>query len=257
MDYIQGEKFRELSDNHKIYYCDTHDVNRFFETINFTHDFILISHNSDGKITNNPTREFDADSKKIPKNLKKWYGQNVCVSDERIISLPIGLENSMWFREIGKINQMVEKSKTDKNIKNLLYVNHNILTNPQERTEPYQLFQNKDYVKCVNGFNGMDFQSYLDDIYNHEFVLCPEGNGTDTHRTWECLYLGTIPIEKRNTNNSYYSDLPICFVDKWDEINEDFLKKEYNRIKNTIFSLDKLDFNYWKKTITDEIRNFN
>ena len=55
MNYLQGQKFREIYDNNKIYYCDTHDVNSFFDNINFTHDFVLVSHNSDGNITDNPT----------------------------------------------------------------------------------------------------------------------------------------------------------------------------------------------------------
>jgi hypothetical protein len=94
---------------------------------------------------------------------------------------------------------------------------------------------------------------YLDDIYNHKFVLCPEGNGTDTHRIWECLYLNTIPIEKRNINNSFYEDLPICFVDDWEEITEDFLNREYERITNTEYDMSKIDFKYWKQKIFNSI----
>jgi len=90
-------------------------------------------------------------------------------------------------------------------------------------------------------------------VKKHKFVLCPEGNGTDTHRTWETLYVGSIPIEKRNINNSFYQDLPICFVDSLSEINEDFLNYEFDRIKNTKWNLDKLNFSYWK----DKIINYS
>jgi hypothetical protein len=103
------------------------------------------------------------------------------------------------------------------------------------------------------GQNGKGFDDYLDNIYNHKFILCPEGNGTDTHRTWECLYMGTIPIEKRNINNSFYTDLPICFVDDWSEITESFLNKEYDRISNTKYDMSKIDFNYWKQRIINSI----
>ena len=33
MNYLQGQKFKELNDNNKIYYCHTHDVNSFFDNI--------------------------------------------------------------------------------------------------------------------------------------------------------------------------------------------------------------------------------
>jgi len=249
MKYIQGEKFKSIGDNNKIFYCDTHNVNDFFDSIKFDHDFILVSHNSDGKVTKTP-KETDADFNKKPKNLKKWFAQNVCVEDEIMVSLPIGLENSEWFPNINKIGQMINKLNSEKYFKNTLYVNHNINTNIKERELPYKLFSNKDYVTCVSGHNGLDYENYIDNIYNHKFVLCPEGNGTDTHRTWECLYMDTIPIEKRNINNSFYDDLPICFVDKWDDITEEFLNEEYNRITKIKYNLSKIDFNYW----VDEIK---
>lgn len=256
-DYLQGMKFKGIHDGIKVIYQNTHDVNNFFKTINFDHDFILISHNSDGKVTHKPTREYDADFNKKPKNLKKWFAQNVCVKDDIITSLPIGLENSEWFVNLRKIESMKLKIQTDRKIKNLLYLNHNISTNPKEREIPYKIFSNKNYATCVFGQNGFNFHDYLDNIYNHKFVLCPEGNGTDTHRTWECLYMGTIPIEKRNLNNIHHEDLPICFVDEWEEINEDFLNKEYKRIKNANFNMEKLKFNFWKNKIYNYVRDID
>lgn len=243
LNYIQGEKFITLANNKNIFYCKGELVYNFFNNINFTHDFVLITHNSDNKIN----------IEKLPSNLKHWFAQNVCVNNPKIESIPIGLENSQWFPEIEKVNKMKHKINETKKFKNLLYINHDINTNYNERYKPYQLFRNKSFVNCVEGKNGYGFESYIDNIYNHKFVLCPEGNGTDTHRTWECLYMDTIPIEKRNINNSFYTDLPICFVNDWEEINEDFLNKEYERIKNTKFNLHKLDFDYWRNKINNSI----
>jgi len=90
---------------------------------------------------------------------------------------------------------------------------------------------------------------YLDNIYNHKFILSPRGNGIDTHRKWEALYLKTIPIEVRNINNTFYEDLPICFVDDWSDITEEFLNSEYDRITNSEWNLEKLNMNYWVKKI--------
>ena len=93
------------------------------------------------------------------------------------------------------------------------------------------------------------FDEYLDNIYNHKFVFSPEGNGMDTHRTWECLYVGTIPIERRNLNNRFYTDLPICFVDNWEDLTEEFLESEFIRIKSVHGIWKKLTFEYWKNKI--------
>jgi hypothetical protein len=61
--------------------------------------------------------------------------------------------------------------------------------------------------------------------------------------------MGTIPIEKRNINNQFYTDLPICFVDSWDQVTEDFLLAEYERIKAATWNMDKLKFSYWSNKI--------
>ena len=41
MNYLQGQKFRELNDGERIYYCDTHNVNSFFEGLQYINDWYL------------------------------------------------------------------------------------------------------------------------------------------------------------------------------------------------------------------------
>jgi hypothetical protein len=159
------------------------------------------------------------------------------------------LENSEWFRDLKKIEKIEQKRTEPKQHKNLLYICHNINTNHLQRAEPYQLFSQKSWATVEHGTNGNNFDGYLNNIHSHTFVLCPEGNGIDTHRTWESLYVNTIPIEKRNKNNRFYEDLPICFVNEWSDITEDFLNKEYERILSIKWNLEKLDFKYWEKKI--------
>ena len=223
-----------------IVYLHTMYKNQFFNLIrNLDNKFIIVTHNSDININN-------VDN--LPENVIKWYSQNVNCKDHRLYSLPIGLENSKWFTHLDKKNKISDKSNEPKNIKNLVYMNHNVNTNIRERVLPYQILGSKSFITTEMGSNGQNFDNYIDNIYNHKFVICPEGNGKDTHRKWETLYLNTIPIEKYS-NINYYDDLPICFVEKWEDITEDFLNKEYDRIMNTSWNLDKLDMFYWKNEI--------
>ena len=213
-----------------------------------------MSHNSDGSITNNPTRDDAADIKKIPKNLKKWFGQNLNYESDMIESLPIGLENSEWFPETRKIEKLFNINSTPKKIKNLVYLNLNIQNNPAVRQPIYDMLKDKHYVTVDYGRNGSNFDGYLDNIYNHNFVVCGEGNGIDTHRVWETLYVNSIPIEKKNRNNKFFRDLPICFVDDWEQMtDENFLISEHKRITETKFDLLKLDFDYWRNKIQNSI----
>lgn len=255
-DCIQGEKFIILANNKNILYSNTQHVNKIFESPP-KDKFILISHNSDCIITDYPKYYKDdnknADITLMSDNLFRWFGQNVGVYHEKIESIPIGLENSQWMPYVQKKKKIFEKQKESKNIKNLLYINHDINTNTVERQPPYFIFANKIYATIeyahTQSDGVRDFDNYLDNIHSHEFVLAPVGGGFESHRLWECLYVGTIPVVRRCVNYSFYEDLPICFVDDWEEITEDFLQKELFRIKNIEWNYEKLSFSYWKNRI--------
>lgn len=251
IEYIQGEKFKTLSNGVNVFYCNTPDVNNFFKTIDIKNEFILISHNSDGKVDINCNR-YDADVSLMPDNLIKWYAQNVNFYHPKIESIPIGLENSMWFPELNKIPKITSKNLETKTIKNYVYLNVNPNTNLRDRTEVYNLFKNKDFVTSEYGSNGIGYDNYINNIYNHKFVLCPEGNGIDTHRLWETLYLKSIPIVKRNINTKYYEDMPILFVDNWCDITKELLDEQLSKWNKNNY--EKLDFRYWKNIIEKEAK---
>ena len=267
MNFIQGDKFIDIADftytspskskddygelrktlrysklkDKDVIYTHTMYVDQLFKLIgNDQRRFTLVSHNSDINVD---------ESFKVPPNVIKWYSQNVCVKDDRIESIPIGLENDRWFPDIDKKAKMLEKLHQSKSCRNWVYMNHNVKNNISKRLGVYRLLKDTTWTTTEMLKNGNDFDRYLDNIYNHRFVICPEGNGTDTHRTWETLYMGSIPIEKKNINNQFYRDLPICFVNYWEEINEEFLESEYARIKERTWNMEMLDFDYWKNKI--------
>ena len=85
------------------------------------------------------------------------------------------------------------------------------------------------------------------------FVICPEGNGIDTHRVWEALYLRSIPIIQKNQISNFLikANLPIMILNNWSDLsklNEIDLLKIY-RSKKKLFSNKYLFQNYWKKKI--------
>ena len=52
----------------------------------------------------------------------------------------------------------------------------------------------KNISKCVYQKNNLDLWRYYIHIARSKFVLSPPGLGMDCYRTWEALYLGSIPI---------------------------------------------------------------
>ena len=252
-NWIQGEQFPMLANNTTVFYRATHDVNIFFKTIKVSGDFVLISHNSDGCVSHNPLDVNDADSKLMPDNLMHWFAQNVDVTDQRIESIPIGLENTHWFPELHKKHSMLRTLGRLRTVRNLVYMNHNIGTNADKRLQPYQLLEGKSWVTTEHGGNGGRFDEYITNIYTHQFVICPDGHGLDTHRVWETLYMGSIPIQKRNVNNQFYTDLPILFVDDWQEVSESYLQAWLTLSIGIKWNMEKLTFGYWKHKIQNYV----
>ena len=54
----------------------------------------------------------------------------------------------------------------------------------------------------------------------YPFVLSAAGNGLDSHRTWELLYLGCIVITKTSSLDSLFDGLPVVIVEDWNEVGE-------------------------------------
>lgn len=227
-----------------IIYTHTIYVKDFFELMQQypSLDFVLISHNADTNI------DFTFI---VPKNCKKWFTTNVNIVNSKIESIPIGLENNRWFIKERKKEKMENLVKQPKEMINWLYVNINVKTNPEKRAFAYEMFKDKKWATCHYGSNGSNFDQYLFNITNHPFVLCPEGNGIDTHRFWETLYMGSIPVVKRNINNSFYEGLaPIVYVSDWQEVTLDLLKNKKELFdNNSQVNSEFLIFTYWKDKI--------
>ena len=240
-----------------IVYTHTMYAHELFKLISVLkqYKFVVVTHNSDcfvcddgvgfkdGRGNHWKTEKFD-----IPDNVIKWYSPNVNTTNPKVEAIPTGLANEWWSPEIRKREKMIDKHNEPRIYKNLVYMDHNIVQNPAERLHAYEVLENKPWVDALH--EGLNFESFLDKIYNHKFVICPQGNGMGTHREWECLYMGTIPIMKRDLNNRFYEGiLPILLVNDWDDVTEEFLNHKFLDIWTTKWNMDLLTFTFWKNKI--------
>lgn len=233
-----------------IVYTHTFYVNELFDTIrDINHKFIVITHNCD----------WNVDGRfKIPDNVIRWYTQNVNILNDKICAIPIGLQNSSWNKYGNKYKIIEDKIKESQSHRGLIYVNFATATNPGARTHCFDLFKNKPWATISSHTQNFDrFEDYVDNVYNHKFVVCPEGNGLDTHRFWEALYLNSIPIVLRSVlTDALYSYFPVTIVDKWEDVTEELLNREFDEISDIKerFSgaSEMLDFGYWKEKILNQ-----
>lgn len=181
-----------------------------------------------------------------------WWCINKQTRNPIVHSIPLGIKNHDYQyapenKEMGDKSLFIEMMNTEKPPpKNLVYMNFDVNTYPSERLEVFNMFKDKPYVTVEHR---TEMRKYLTELRSHTFALCPRGNGVDTHRLWEALYMDCIPVVKRDIALEEFYDMPICFIDSWDEVNEEFLKifERNLSVKNT----EKLKMSYWIKRIKD------
>lgn len=188
----------------------------------------------------------DALIKMYPRTI--WWGTNNQTTQAH--SLPLGITNdtneSSLHPVYGNIDIMLNIVETPRILRNVVYMNFSINTYPSERKRVWDMFRDKDWVTIGTHVPTLEGRcDFLTNIRNHTFTLCPRGNGIDTHRLWETLYMGGIPIVRRDIVHRDWTDLPIVFVDDWDEVTYDFLQKEEKRIQSSSWTWEKLHVDYW------------
>lgn len=114
-------------------------------------------------------------------------------------------------------------------------------------------------VKWMLWLPKMNRQNFWLRLRNLCFVLCPPGNGLDTHRVWEVLCLGRIPIIEDLPINRVYEGLPVWIVKDWKEfmrLNPEQLKAKRTEFVErwSTFDFQRLKLNYWQTFIEDKVR---
>ena len=250
--YLSGEKFKsiadssftpevEIPDGAQIVFCKTDFIHILFEEIrSYRINYIIISHNSAIVISNEM-----ADS--LPRNVIRWFAQNADVEHPRIQGIPLGIANSQWPH--GDFSRI--KYIADKNIpkEKSAYLCANIWTNPHYRKKVYDICRQKKFITVKGGNIPIREREYLHDVASHKFIICPKGKGSDCHRIWEALYLGSYPIVEKSFALQWFDTLPIVFVDDFEQLTEDMLNESYKEIQSRKWNYEMLEISYWEKLI--------
>lgn len=99
-------------------------------------------------------------------------------------------------------------------------------------------------------------------LTDHAFSLAPAGFGTDTHRLWESLHMGCVPITLRSTLDGLYSQFPIILLDSWNDL---FKPGALDKFKREIISrfgenpfneqvVRKLSIEYWRSLVLEDAK---
>ena len=227
----------DLNENDSIY-CQLEFLEVLFRLINNLNfkNIKIISTQSDRRITK------DLFNQK-PKCVSKWYSINVDYKNECLVSIPLGIASYRNTKSV--IYDDFVNLEQQKKIKNSYYTNFNINTNYFHRIQAQKSIST--HLE-QNVLDNIDYISYLRNLSSSTYSISPWGNGYDTHRFWESLYCGTIPITIKNIHYDSFDDLPIILLNNYDEIKD--IDNSYNfHDKN----LKKLNIKWWLDQFKTEV----
>lgn len=187
---------------------------------------------------------------KVPPNALGIHAVNALYNTDKIHPFPIGLQRQIGLLD-NRLSIMKEMVDNDENVEptKLLYINCGLGAERNYEERAYlPTFEEYDWATCRFEKNSKfypysEYRTFLREIQDHKFMICPKGHGADCHRNWESLYLRRVPIIK---DTPYFrvlmKDFPVLFVNEWSDITPQLLKENDHLYKEAQkMNLIKLD----------------
>lgn len=261
--FISGDGFRALADHvwergnevlraealarGDIVFCESDLLEQFAEHVltEATQPIVLLAGNSD--------RNFDTDP--IPQAMERLglsiFAQNLRAPLDGYRPLPIGLENA-WLANHGNSRRFARNRQRPIPRQSRILSAFSPVTNPSVRVPAAQTLGLMD---TVDEPGALSPRAHRQSLRSHMFVASPPGNGEDTHRTWEAMYLGCVPIvlDSVLTQELDRLGLPIWVVESYDDVEkftEPMLGEKYESLKRR-FCAEALWLSYWASEVRE------
>lgn len=252
---IPRNNYEDLRDNSTIY-CWSSELNNLFYYINQKNLINITLLSGDNDHPSNPngwiygwpqhyqeTTGLGFSLSFLPPNVKMWLAQNLEIENNIAKPLPIGVTKE--YRETSeKISiKVYEKFFCDHKREKILFSNSSKPNNKIQREMVSNIINFYFDEKNATIIEKTTTQEeHFKNIQEHIFVACPPGNGKDSHRVWESLYFGAIPIVEDSPMNRYFAKLfPILVVESWFQITPNYLRSKYVEISDKNWRYDLLD----------------
>lgn len=234
--------FEDKSFRHgDVVFCKIDEVWRLFRSLRRTRKrIVLVTGEGDKPVS----PELYAQK---PPHIAHWFGTNMFAQAADTTPIPLGLGNADDATTLN-VDEIAAGAARGIRRDKLLYANFGTASNPSVREplrdwlqEPAQRWITREAHAGISGKT-----AYADALYSHHFVFCPPGNGEDTHRMWEALYCGAIPVVRESPAMRNFRDLPILFVPQLDGLSEQLLRDQLATWSQRRFYREKLGMDYWK-----------
>ena len=192
----------------------------------------------------------------------RYYAvNNTVLDDQKIVSIPLGMIDNAVSSGLCPQGSLSDFSHWDLlcrlrdahscATKRIIYLNYSTGNSARWGVEEVcNGLAPEDYLVRQNNGPWMlcsspeSFERYYGDILDSLYVACPAGNGIDTYRFWETLYLGRIPVVLHNCVTDAFDRLPVLRLDRWSQFSEK--REQFEReFDVAAFDLSALDTGYW------------
>jgi hypothetical protein len=186
-----------------------------------------------------------------PPQVVRWFGTNMFVNAPEAVAIPLGLGNAngkktlSWEAICGTSGDRPRRT-------GLLYANFSAHSNATVRGPLLEWLGQPAQSWVTRDSHGVGKSNYLEQLLRHHFVLCPPGNGEDTHRLWESLYCGAIPVVRNSPAIAAFRDLPMLVVDDLRSLTPQILQGYLDQ--RPAFRSDQMIFDYWADCIASARR---
>lgn len=181
--------------------------------------FILVTQNSDRDFTNEMFNSIERFTNKI-------LVINSSVSNEKVYKIPLGFNDHST--EVLETEDFTFNSK-----EKLIYINFK-LHHHSDRPNCFNYFKQFDWVDVEDEI--LPLKEFYDKLRTFKYCVSPRGTGIDTHRLYESLLYGVIPIVKRSELDDLYVKFPVILVDNWEDVTYDFLVNNYENHLSSYFN---------------------
>lgn len=223
-----------------VIFCPSHRLEEFLKDFGATlRAKVIICGNSDF--------EFNTIPSQIPSSVRQLFLQNSLISDHELITtLPIGIENFRW--GVNGNPKFIKKTRNWASRGNKVLVGPFGLTHPTriELLRGMRLDRNVQFVE--ERLSPKQFALWSNSF---KYIAAVRGNGVDTHRFWESLYRGSIPIVQSDNWSKSIRSLKLPFIEIREWSSEE-LQKALNQDQIAEFDpkeLEPLWWPYWEKEI--------
>jgi hypothetical protein len=237
--------------------------------------FKLLTNNSDCTLPD----DYQSESDIILNNplLTTWFSQNCIGTHPKLVRIPIGLDYHSMRPNPGERKRMAWESKnnhewgakkhpTEQEL-DLATLKNSSKPYSEREIKAYANFQftiwtrygkidRKDAIEKISK-DLVFYQPYKatrdvcwKNMVRCAFVVSPQGNGLDCHRTWEALALGCIPIVKTSGLDPLFDDLPVWIVEDWSEVTKENMHSKLFEFSVRDFNYEKLTLAYWRNILS-------